>query len=164
MQRYKVVDTERKYTIGLKLIDRQNIDNIKYFNITTGEMVSILYIDKLSQIGEEKEYIINGRVVSIIAIEDPRCEVCKDYNAHYKIELDISDKYGSKIVTMDPHRILDIHEYPYEYDLVENPILIPNPLKDGFFVHETKDDTRYDITTPNDPLITDADEEENTNE
>lgn len=161
MQRYKVADIEKKYTIGLKLIDRQNADNIKYFNVTTGEIVSILYIDRLSQIGEEKEYVINGRVISINVIEDPRCEICKDYNIHYSIVLDVSDKYGSKIVTIDTHRILDIHEYPYEYDLVENPTLVPNPLKDGFFVHEIKDNTKYDISTPNDPLITDADEEEN---
>lgn len=161
MQRYKVADIEKKYTIGLKLIDRQNDDNIKYFNVTTGEIVSILYIDRLSQIGEEKEYVINGRVISINVIEDPRCEICKDYSIHYSIILDASDKYGSKIVTIDTHRILDIHEYPYEYDLVENPTIVPNPLKDGFFVHEIKDNTKYDISTPNDPLITDADEEEN---
>lgn len=158
MKRYVIVDEKQIKVLRLKLRNRQDKKEKRFFDVAEGDMVSILYIDSLEDLGDKKEYVLHGRVVNILVCDRPRCEVCKKAKYHYQIILDVSDTYGSKFVKLDLHKILDIHKYRYDYDLEENPELIPRKIMDDFFVHETWDDQKFSVGAgENDPLLVDKD-------
>lgn len=165
MKRYRVKGTDIIPTLRIYMTNRTRYDEAKSFDVKVNDIVSILYIDKLNDIGQEKkEYQINGRVVDIVPVDTSKCEHCKNNELEYNIVIDCSADYNTTIKKLDSHNILDIHEYPYHYELHEDLIVVPDPLKEKFVVKEITHPQEVDMTIPNDPLLGEYFEEEESDE
>lgn len=163
MKRLKVVKATPLSTLRIELENRLKVEEHKIFDVSVGDRVSILYIDKLSDIGEEKEYAIDGEVKEIRVNDSMMCEICHKPCPHYFLLLDCSDIFGAEKRILNLHNILDINKYPFKYNLVENPELRPKQLKETWLVHEITYPQDVDITRPNLPPVYD-DEEDSDNE
>lgn len=71
----------------------------------------------------------------------------------YMLYVDASVDFETDQKNLFVSNILDIHEYPYKYELVENPKVLPNKLTEKFTVHEIVQPQDIDMTVPNDPIL-----------
>ena len=161
MKRYRATDAFQLPAIRLAFENRQNKKDKYLFDVSVDHRYSILYIDNLYEIGEGKEYPIHCRVkdIKIIQNTDFVCNRCTN-SSEVILVIDASRHNESNVMEINVNNILDIHVYPYKYDLEENPKIVPERLSDGFFVNETTYPQRVDMSVPNDPLIGDKDYEE----
>lgn len=153
MERYIVTRAQLLPTIRLHLLNRHNELDEKDFDVSVGDFLSILYIDNLYEIGDGKEYVIHCRVIDIKFVDITTNKFMK--HGIYLL-VDAGEKCRSDILELDIDKILDIHRYKFDYDLNENPIIIPDKLTDGFIVNEVKHPQHIDVTIPLDPLIGDV--------
>lgn len=154
MERYKLNGVQKVPTLAMRFINRHNKDDCKVFMTSIGDLVSILYIDKLYEIDEKKEYVIHGRITRFMREE---IDTSIGIVFRYFIQLDASDDGVSHKVNIAVDNILDIHPYEYHYDLEEKVTVFPKRLTDGFYVKESTTPQNIDITVPNDPLLGDKD-------
>lgn len=161
MKRLKSIKATPLMTLRIEFENRLKVEEHKIFDVTVGDRVSILYIDKLSEIGEEKEYVIHGEVKQILVNNSMMCEICCKPVLHYFLLVDCSDIFGGKVRKLNLHNILDINKYKYDYDLVENPEIRPKQLKETWLVHEITNPQDIDMTRPNDPPVYDDEEDNN---
>ena len=150
MERYRPINIKLLPTLRIYFENIRTI-NTKIFDITVGDVVSILYIDKLSEIGERKEYQINCRILDIKKKDLHKSLMCKE--EVYILCVDASVDFETDQRNLFVSNILDIHEYPYKYELVENVEIIPNRLTERFTVHEIVHPQDVDMTVPNDPIL-----------
>lgn len=157
MKRYRVLGIDPLPTIQLHLINRQNNKDCFKFNISIDDLVSILYIDNIFEIGEKKEYAVHGRIIDINYVDIRKSDRNKSIiKKGIFIKVDAGERGDSKILVLDAENILDIHKYPYEYNLTEYPKLIPENIRDGFFINEKSYSQKIDVTVPDDVLLKDT--------
>ena len=152
LKRLKTVKATPLMTLRIELENRLKVEEHKIFDVTVGDRISVLYLDKLSEIGEDKEYVIHGEVKEIRVNNSMMCEICHKPCPHYFLLLDTSDIFGAGHKILNLHNILDINPYPHEYDLVENPEMRPK-LTETWMVHELTHPQDIDMTRPNNPLV-----------
>lgn len=153
MERYRVKHSFKLDTMRILMENYHDKEDKKYYDVSVGDKVSILYIDNLHNVGDDEEYVINGKVLKIEIYYDILCEECLDAGPHLFLHMDTSNFYGSEIKRIKVHNILDIHPYPYKYNLKEDPIIKPDPLTEVFMVHEIEDDQYVDMTVPNEESL-----------
>lgn len=151
MERYKPIKIDLLPTLRVCFENLRAMNKPKLFDITVGDLVSILYIDKLSEIGEGKEYQINCRILDI-KVKDLHKSLCKKEKV-YMLYVDASVDFNTDKRYLFVSNILDIHEYPYKYELLEHLKLVPDPLTEKFIVHEITHPQDVDMTIPNDPIL-----------
>ena len=159
MKRYKTIRALPLHTLRIELENRLKVEENKIVDVTVGDRVSVLYIDKLSEIGEEKEYVIHGEVKEIRVNNSIMFEICHKPCPHYFLVLDASDIHASNIKILNLHNILDINPYEFDYDLEEDPIIKPDPLRETWLVHEITTPQYIDMGRPNNPPAPIYDEE-----
>lgn len=166
MERYEVCEINPLQCIELKLRNYHDPKRMKSFYIHKEDLLSILYIDNLNEVGERKEYQIDGRVLEIKYHSDmymtqaayirdmPNC-IASNLNltpstmniARAEIIVDCGNKRDAKVLTLNAYNILDIERYPHKFDLCENPKLIPE-MVDGIVVNEMKTPQQIDVGIP----------------
>lgn len=150
MKRYQVQGTKLVPTLHLSLDNMENSNEKKVARISTNDLISILYIDNLADIGTGKEYVIRGRV-AYISQSTTRC-VLNDVPV-YTISIDASREMESKLYHVKTSNILDVNEPDYWYCLDEDREKVPKEIEYGVKLqnidHKTKNILQEEyITTP----------------
>lgn len=140
MERYQTYSVEPIKCVRLSLRHYKK-HKVKEFDLHQGDFVSILYIDSLNNVGEGKEYQLDGRIADIRKNTDSKYT---DSAYITEIILDCGTPRKAKVVKLYACNILDIAKYPYKFDLDENPELVPRII-DGFVVNEIKTPQMLDV-------------------
>ena len=116
MKRYKVKSTCVIPCIDLYLVQSNNgikqtkLPDTKKFNIKIGDLVSVLYLERIKDKGIQ-ESIYNGKIKKIYISS----HTDKNNTTHYNILLDTSNNFISSEKIIKTYNILDINSYPHEY-------------------------------------------------
>lgn len=154
MERHHIVGIEPVSTVKLHFKNiRKDSKRCFHFKVSVGDKVSILYIDNIHQVGRGKEYVIEGYVKDIVCNRDE----LHNRILYRSLILDTSTDYDSKETEVYFYNILDIHKYPYKYDLNENIVTVPRPGGKGYFIREISWPQEFDMSVPNESAFGDYD-------
>ena len=158
MDRYHIYDALPVASLKMKFTDIKDESKEKSFTVTVGDLVSILYIHNVHEVGRRKEFVIHCKVLAVLYEKDNRiCTNCNNPDTIYGLLVDAGKDYNSKRIKLNLHNILDIHRYKFDYDLNEDIQVVPDISMDGFFVNEITYPQKFDVSTDNDPLLGDYD-------
>lgn len=158
MKRYRCVHKKEVPMIRLEFANIKNECDRFLFDISPGDNVSILYLDDHYEIGKQGEYVVNGKIIRFIYTRDKN----KTKYLH-SLLVDAGIDYKAKTLELKLRNILDIHTYPYEYDLNENIKVVPD-IRERFFVKEIVHPQTVDMTVINDATHGDCDYKETAKE